>query len=59
VSTEGSGGEVEIAFEVSTEKAEASSSLELSHRPDHAGEVEPREGGGGGAVLVLVPEVGA
>jgi hypothetical protein len=41
------------------EKLEALSSSESSHRPDHAGELEPRGGGGGGAVLVPVPEVGA
>jgi hypothetical protein len=31
---------VEIAFEGSTEKLEASSSSESSHKPDHSGEAE-------------------
>jgi hypothetical protein len=55
----GSSGEVEIAFEGSTEKPEVSSSSESSHKSYHSGEVEPHEGGEGAAVLVLVPEVGA
>jgi hypothetical protein len=52
----GSGGEVEIAFKGSIEKPEASSSSELSHKPDHSGEAETL---GGGVVVVPASEVGA
>jgi hypothetical protein len=55
---EGSSGEVETVLDGRTEKPEVSSESESSPRADQVGEEEPGAGGGG-AVVVPTPEVGA